>query len=59
MSGIGGYLAGFGVAAVAYLIVRIQSGRINKKRIANGATNNIDLSVDTTDKEDEEFLYRL
>ncbi|KAI7850280.1 major facilitator superfamily domain-containing protein [Circinella umbellata] len=59
MSGIGGYLAGFGVAAIAYLIVRIQAGRINKKRMANGASNNIDLSVDTTDKEDEQFLYRL
>ncbi|KAI9262421.1 major facilitator superfamily domain-containing protein [Phascolomyces articulosus] len=59
LSGVGGYLAGFGVAAIAYLIVRFQAVRVNKQRIANGATGDIDLTVDTTDKEDQQFLYRV
>ncbi|KAI9498456.1 major facilitator superfamily domain-containing protein [Zychaea mexicana] len=59
LSGVGGYLAGFGVAAIAFLIVRIQAARTNKKRIANGAVGDVNLALDLTDQEDEQFLYRV
>ena len=59
LSGVGGYLAGFGVAAIAYFIVRFQAQKVNRKRIANGATEYVDLTLDLTDKEDVNFLYRL
>ncbi|KAG2226506.1 hypothetical protein INT45_014250 [Circinella minor] len=59
LGGVGGYLGGFFVALCCLLILRIHDGRINQRRLANKTMDEIDVYLDKTDKEDDQFIYRL
>ncbi|KAI8148208.1 major facilitator superfamily domain-containing protein [Fennellomyces sp. T-0311] len=54
-----GFCIGNGVAIVCYLIMRFTMARENKKRLANPPTESTDVTLDLTDKQDKNFIYRL
>lgn len=58
-SSSGGFLGGFVIAFVCYIGIRVQGARVNKRRLANKSGEETDISLDLTDKEDENFIYRL
>ncbi|KAI8150315.1 major facilitator superfamily domain-containing protein [Fennellomyces sp. T-0311] len=54
-----GFCIGNGVAIVAYLLMRFIMARENKKRLANPPEEATDVTLDLTDKQDRNFIYRL
>ncbi|KAI7885993.1 MFS general substrate transporter [Lichtheimia hyalospora FSU 10163] len=59
LGGIGGFLGGYVIAFLCYIAIRVQGVRVNRRRLANKTNEETDLQLDLTDKEDENFIYRL
>ncbi|CDH50689.1 allantoin permease [Lichtheimia corymbifera JMRC:FSU:9682] len=59
IGGISGFLGGFVIAFLCYAAIRVQGARVNRRRLANKTGEETNLELDLTDKEDENFIYRL
>lgn len=59
LGGIGGFLGGYVVALICYIIMRIWMSRENKRRLANLTGEPCDIYQDLTDREDKNFIYLL
>ncbi|KAI7859820.1 major facilitator superfamily domain-containing protein [Circinella umbellata] len=59
LGGVGGFLAGFFVAFCCLFIVRILGARVNSHRLENKSDKETDVYLDKTDKEDDQFIFRL
>ena len=55
----GGFLGGYVIAFLCYAVLRVQGARINRRRLANKTDEETDVHLDLTDKDDENFIYRL
>ncbi|KAG2226185.1 hypothetical protein INT45_003330 [Circinella minor] len=59
LGGVGGFLAGFFVAFCCLFIVRMLGARVNRHRLENKSDKETDVYLDKTDKEDDQFIFRL
>ncbi|KAI8148207.1 hypothetical protein BJV82DRAFT_663590 [Fennellomyces sp. T-0311] len=54
-----GFCIGNGIAIVAYFLMRYIMARENRDRLANPPSEPTDVTLDLTDKQDGNFIYRL
>ena len=54
-----GFCIGNAVAIVSYIVMRCSMSRENKRRLANPPENETDVTLDLTDAQDKNFIYKL
>ena len=54
-----GFCIGNAVAIVSYIVMRYSMSRENKRRLANPPEKETDVTLDLTDAQDKNFIYKL
>ncbi|KAI9499362.1 major facilitator superfamily domain-containing protein [Zychaea mexicana] len=54
-----GFCIGNGVAIASYLVMRFMMAKENQKRLANPPAEETDVTLDLTDKQDRNYIYKL